>query len=119
MDDRVTLVGLDFGTTTSSAVIASANLERNSVTGRMELRSVEPRYQPEPVFTPFAGDQLDEARLADYLEQWLNEIRPAQVFGGGAMITGLAAQAPNAAGFAGRIRRHLKDAIVAAADDPC
>jgi molecular chaperone DnaK (HSP70) len=31
------LVGLDFGTTTSSAIVASAQLTRNSVTGRSEL----------------------------------------------------------------------------------
>ena len=34
---RVQLLGLDFGTTTSSAVIGAADLVRNAVTGRTEL----------------------------------------------------------------------------------
>ena len=40
MPNRVTLVGLDFGTTTSSAVVATAALLRNAVTGRTELSQV-------------------------------------------------------------------------------
>lgn len=119
MDDRVTLVGLDFGTTTSSAAIASAKLACNSATGRMELRDIEPRHDFGPLFTPFNGDQLDEARLAAYLDQWLAEIRPADLFGGGAMITGLAAHASNAAALARQVRRRLNDAILAVAADPC
>jgi ethanolamine utilization protein EutA len=119
MSDTVTLVGLDFGTTTSSAAIATATLACNSVTRRMELRNIEPCFQSEPVFTPFRGELLDEARLAGYLDQWLGEICAEKVFGGGAMITGLAAQASNAAGVARLIRRHLKDAVIAVAADPC
>ena len=92
MDDTVTLVGLDFGTTTSCAAIASATLACNSVTRRMELSNVKPCFYSEPVFTPFRGDQLDEARLDGYLDGWLKDIDPSEVFGGGVMITGLAAQ---------------------------
>ena len=119
MNETVTLVGLDFGTTTSCASIASARLACHSATGRIELRDVDLRYCSEHVFTPFLGEQLDEVRLAEHLEQWLKDVRETDVFGGGAMITGLAAQASNAAGFASQIRRRLKNAVVAVAADPC
>jgi len=119
MGDSVTLVGLDFGTTTSSAAVASAKLCCNSVTRRMEISRVEPRYYSEQVFTPFNGDQLDEARLAGYLDRWLRDVRPADFFGGGAMITGLAAQAPNSASVAGLVKNRLKNAVIATAADPC
>ena len=69
MDDTVTLVGLDFGTTTSSAAIASAKLTCNAVTGRMELSGIESCSYPDKVFTPFSGDQLDETKLAGYLDR--------------------------------------------------
>jgi ethanolamine utilization protein EutA len=118
MRKTVTLVGLDFGTTTSSAAIASGKLMQNSVTRRMEIRDLEPQFCSAQVFTPFDGDVLDERRLADYLDGWLNEIPSAEVFGGGAMITGLAAQASNAGCVARQIRRRLKDAVIATAADP-
>jgi ethanolamine utilization protein EutA len=119
MDNSVTLVGLDFGTTTSSAVVATASLICNSVTRRTELRNIQPRYDSEQVFTPYCGDLLDEDRLSDYLNRWLADVRATDVFGGGAMITGLAAQATNAAAFARQIRKRLKDAVIATAADPC
>jgi ethanolamine utilization protein EutA len=40
------------------------------------------------------------------------------VFGGGAMITGLAAQASNAARVARQVRQRLKEAVIATAADP-
>jgi ethanolamine utilization protein EutA len=119
MRKTVILVGLDFGTTTSSAAIASGKLMQNSVTRRMEIRDLEPQFCSEQVFTPFTGERLDERRLADYLDGWLMDIPAAEVFGGGAMITGLAAQASNAAGVARQVRRRLKDAVIATAADPC
>lgn len=119
MRKTVTLVGLDFGTTTSSAAIASGRLMQNPVTRRMEIRDLAPQFCSEQVFTPFSGDLLDESRLADYLDEWLGKIPSAEVFGGGAMITGLAAQASNAAGVARQVRRRLKDAVIATAADPC
>jgi ethanolamine utilization protein EutA len=119
MGDVVTIVGLDFGTTTSCAAIASAEVSCNSATGRMELGGVAPRGDPEQVFTPFNGERLDEFRLAEYLDGWLKDVDPSQVFGGGAMITGLAAQATNAAGFTRQTRRYLKDAVIAVGADPC
>src|SRR6476619_4316435 len=94
----VQLIGLDFGSTTSSAVIASARLQRNAVTGRCELDDVHESYRSEKVFTPYAGDLLDEQRLEALLDSWLaaGNVCLPQVFGGGALLTGLTARAANA-----------------------
>lgn len=118
MAERVSLVGLDFGTTTSSAVVASAEVVCNSVTGRRELGRVRQEYQAEPVFTPLVDDHLDEARLSAYLDQWLEHVDRSRVFGGGALITGLAAQRANAAALARLVRQRLTDAVIAVGGDP-
>jgi ethanolamine utilization protein EutA len=119
--NQVYLIGLDFGTTTSSAVIAGAVLTRNSVTGRTELSQVRERFRSGMVFTPFQGDCLDQERLAEYLESWLaaGQVKAEEIFGGGALLTGLAARAENAAALTDLVRRRLRDALVATADDPC
>src|SRR5437868_12984594 len=58
-DVRVKLIDLDFGTTTSSAVVAAAWLTRSAVTGRVELDQVRECYRSEMVFTPLdAGNRL-------------------------------------------------------------
>jgi ethanolamine utilization protein EutA len=119
--DTVTLIGLDFGTTTSSAVIASANLLANSVTGRMEMAQIDERYHSDLVFTPFQGEYLDQDKILEYLDGWLaaGEVRAEKVFGGGALLTGLAAQKDNARTLTDLIRRRLGNALIASADDPC
>ncbi len=119
MSDRFTLVGLDFGTTTSSVAIASAVVGRNARTGRTELDQIELTYQSEPVFTPFVGNALDEVRLGEYLATWLKNIDCREIFGGGALVTGLAAERSNAALFARQTRRYLQDAVIALANDAC
>src|SRR5438552_1762265 len=98
MPRPVKLVGLDFGTTTSSAVIATAQLMRNSVTGRTDLSAVREVYRSELVFTPMRDDRLDEQAIDAYLERWLaaGEVQAAEIFGGGALLTGLTAQQDNA-----------------------
>jgi ethanolamine utilization protein EutA len=118
---KVKLVGLDFGTTTSSAVIASARLVRNAVTGQTELDEVRECYRSEMVFTPLHGDAIDEQRIAAYLDAWLaaGDVRPDEVFGGGALLTGLTAQRDNAAALVRLVRGRLGDALVTTADDPC
>jgi ethanolamine utilization protein EutA len=117
----VQLLGLDFGTTTSGAVIASANLVRNTVTGRMELSQVAEQFRSELVFTPYEEDRLDERRIEEHLDSWLKAggVKQEDLFSGGALLTGLTAQADNAAGLIGLIRRRLGDALVASANDPC
>src|SRR5207247_5105442 len=121
MHRAVQLVGLDFGTTTCSAVVAAARLVRNSVTGRTELGGVRETFRSEMAFTPQLGDRLDEAAIESLLDGWLaaGGVRPAEVFGGGALLTGLTAQKDNAAALVRLVRRRLADALVATADDPC
>src|SRR5437764_10659969 len=72
-------------------------------------------------FTPLCDDRLDEQALAAHLDGWLaaGGVTPAEVFGGGALLTGLTAQKDNAAALVRLIRRRLGDALIATADDPC
>jgi ethanolamine utilization protein EutA len=122
MSETIQLVGLDFGTTTSSAVVASARLTRAAATDRVELDQVRECYRSPMVFTPLGdGDCLDVPRVEAHLDAWLaaGDVRPAEVFGGGALLTGLTAQKDNAAALVRLIRRRLGNALVATADDPC
>lgn len=121
MNDMVQLVGLDFGTTTSSAVIAEARLCRNAVTGRSDLADIRERFRSDMVFTPLVDERIDEAAVARQLDRWLEAggVRPDDIFGGGALLTGLTAQRDNAAALVQLIRQRLGDALVASADDPC
>jgi ethanolamine utilization protein EutA len=122
MSETIQLVGLDFGTTTSSAVVASARLTRAASTGRIELDQVRECYRSPMVFTPLdENDRLDMPQVEAHLDAWLaaGGVRPAEVFGGGALLTGLTAQKDNAASLVGLIRRRLGDALVTTADDPC
>jgi ethanolamine utilization protein EutA len=122
MSDEVDLLGLDFGTTTSSAVVATAALTRSAVTGRMELSRISERYRSDMVFTPLRDDdRLDEQQVEVLLDAWLaaGAVRREHLFGGGALLTGLTAQKENAAALVRLIRGRLGDALVATADDPC
>lgn len=121
MNPTVHLVGLDFGTTTMSAVIAEAELARNAVTGRTDLQSLRERYRSEMVFTPIIDDRIDEAEVATQLDRWLalGGVAPDRIFGGGALLTGLTAQRDNAASLVGLIRARLGDTLIATANDPC
>ena len=121
MADPVKLIGLDFGTTTSSAVIAVAQLQ-HTATGRYQLEQQEEIYRSDMVFTPLlADDRLDLAAVEHRLDTWLEAggVRTSELFGGGALLTGLTAQKENAAGLIRLIRRRVGDALIAAADDPC
>ncbi len=121
MADTVKLVALDFGTTTSSAVIASAQLRR-SATGRVELDSQREIFRSEMVFTPtLCDDRLDVAAIERLLAGWLTagEVMDGELFGGGALLTGLTAQKENAPALVALIRGRLRGALVATADDPC
>jgi ethanolamine utilization protein EutA len=117
----VRLVGLDFGTTTSGCVIATADLTHNSVSGRQQLSAIREDFRSDLVFTPFDERGLDSARLQGSIEDWLTagHVRPGEIFGGGALLTGLAAREGNAAALVEIIRSRLGDALVATAEDPC
>lgn len=121
MTAAVQLAGFDFGTTTSSAVVATARLTRNAVTGRTELADVRELFRSPLVFTPLREERLDVARLTDLLDGWLaaGGVRLDALFGGGALLTGLTAQKENAAALVRLIRARLGETLIATADDPC
>jgi len=119
--EAVTMVGLDFGSTTSSAIVAHALVARSSATGRMSFGAPEIRYRSEPVFTPFKNNQIDENALQKHLDQWLQEsgVIPEELFAGGAIITGLATEADNAGRITQLVKKRVGEAIIATASDPC
>ncbi len=122
---RVTLLGLDFGSTTSSALVASAKVARSSATGHMQLDDVQIIYKSEPVFTPFAThnnrQNIDTEKVAKLIANWLNEsgVSIKDIFSGGSMITGLAAQADNTTALSKLIIDMVGESVIATADDPC
>src|SRR5262249_51108180 len=117
----VQLVGLDFGTTTSSAVVADADLAHNAVTGKRDLGRVRERFRSELMFPPWRDSRLDVVSIERAIDDWLRAggVRREDLFGGGALLTGLAAQAENASVLVEAVRRRLGDAFIATADDPC
>ena len=119
--DRVTMIGLDFGSTTSSAMVATAGVGLSCTTGRMEFGVPQVVYRSEPVFTPFNDEKIDSARLDGLIDRWITEsgVRHEAFFAGGVIITGLAAKRANAAALARLIGERIGEAVVAAADDPC
>jgi ethanolamine utilization protein EutA len=121
MSERVTLIGLDFGTTTSSAVVAEADIARSAGAGRIEFGELGVRYRSDLRITPLSpGDRLDLAALETYIGDWLTAgaVDEATIFGGGALLTGLTAQRENARALVELVRRRLGDALIATADDP-
>ncbi len=115
------LIGLDFGTTTSSALLVEARYLRDPLSGRSEIRELGEPYRSDIVFTPFLGERIDEARVAALLDGWLEaaSARPEEIAGGGAIITGLCARRTNADNLAALIRARIGGAVIATADDPC
>src|SRR5207302_4906645 len=99
-----------------------AAVVRRSATGRMDLEYQEEIYRSELVFTPLGpDDRLDLPQVERLLETWLaaGQVPSGELFGGGALLTGLTAQKDNAASLVRLIRQRLGDTLVATADDPC
>jgi ethanolamine utilization protein EutA len=120
LDKQVYLLGLDFGSTTSSALIASAQISR-SATGRMQFSEINIVFRSEPVFTPFKNGMIDLPNVSKLIHSWLTQSKVGvhQLFSGGSIITGLAAQADNASGLQSLIKEIVGDSVIATADDPC
>jgi ethanolamine utilization protein EutA len=120
-DREVLLLGLDFGSTTSSLLLASARLESAGQGSRSSLGTTAVRFQPEPVFTPYDGDVIDEAALGARLDAWLAlaDVATEDLFATGCLITGLAARRSNAAAIATMVERRFGEGVIARADDPC
>lgn len=119
--ETIRLLGLDFGSTTSSALAASAKVLRNSATGRMELCQPTILFRSERAFTPVAGNEIDEQALSRLLDQWLREaaLDSKSLGAGGVIITGLAAQKNNVATIKALVKDRVGCALFATADDPC
>jgi ethanolamine utilization protein EutA len=120
-NSSVTMVGLDFGSTTSSAIVAHASVGHNLVTGRMAFGNPDIVYRSEQIFTPFKNNLIDETSLKRHLDTWLNEsgVDCSNIFAGGAIITGLATEKSNAGFIASLVKDRIGEAIIAAASDPC
>ena len=118
--DTVTMIGLDFGSTTSSAMVATARVDRRAVTGRMGFGVPRVVYRSDPVFTPFDARHIDPGRLNRHLDQWIAEsgVNCEDLFAGGAIITGLAARKANADAVVRLVRERIGEAVIATADDP-
>ena len=117
----IRLIAFDFGSTTSKAIVASAILTKNVVTGRTEIQALQTISRAEPVFTPFtSGEEIDKHKISNLVEEWLS-IEPheeIQATAGGVIITGLAAKKRNAQAIAEAVRKRIGDAVVAVADSP-
>lgn len=118
---RVTMIGLDFGTTTSSAMVATACVGLSSTTGRMELGSPQVVYRSDPIFTPFIDKSIDTVCLYNHVDRWIAEsgIPANTFFAGGVIITGLAARQTNASELARLVGSRIGESVIATADDPC
>lgn len=119
MTRAIQLVGVDCGSTTTSLVAARARLVTTAL-GRVEIVDVEPTYQSELVFTPQERGQLDVDGLARHLDRWLAAagLTGQEIFGGGALVTGLAAESANATVVTQLIETRLAGAVIALAGDP-
>ncbi len=102
-------------------IVARASLVRNCVTGRNELGNVVPLFRAEPVFTRYRGGQLDVDAVERQLDRWFATagLEFSDITGGGALITGLAAQSSNAPELTQLFKSRFQNAVVARADDPC
>ena len=118
-DGQVLLLGLDFGSTTSSALVAQARISSHCVTGRMALQEPRVLYRGEPVFTPFERGSIDLAAVRGLIATWLDEagVSARELFSGGVIITGLAARQDNAQALAELVSERVGDALVTRADD--
>ena len=113
------LVGLDFGTTTSHAMVASARAVSNCVTGRRGWGEIRVLFRSDPVFTPMTHERIDEDGLCVLLEEWLAHIpKGSDEITGGAIVTGLAARKVNAARICALVRERIGESVFAVAEDP-
>ncbi|MFM9835273.1 MAG: ethanolamine ammonia-lyase reactivating factor EutA [Methylophilaceae bacterium] len=118
--NRTLLLGLDFGSTTCSALIMGVAMASDGKAGATKLTAPQILYRATPVFTPFLGNKIDEERVLALIKQWLNEsgITVTDLFSASAIITGLAAQQVNVASIRHLISKQIPKAAIVAAEDP-
>ncbi|MEN8211607.1 MAG: ethanolamine ammonia-lyase reactivating factor EutA [Thermodesulfobacteriota bacterium] len=120
LNNEVAMIGLDFGSTTSSAMVALARVAQNSITGRMQFENFRVVYRCNPVFTPFSNTKINIKSLENYLNKWLKESKTGHesFFAGGAIVTGIAAKKTNTEAIARLIKQKIGRSVIATADDP-
>ena len=118
--DEVLVIGLDFGSTTSRALIARSRISRNQMTGCVALDRPDIVYRAEPVLTPFKNGRLHELDVLALIDRWLDEsgCSLSELFAGGVIITGLAARLVNAHVIASTVQSRINNLIAATANDP-
>jgi ethanolamine utilization protein EutA len=87
--------------------------------GQAHFAPTSPQKEPVPDGS-WTGDELDDGELDGMIESWITAagIELAALFAGGAILTGLAAQARNAAAVARLLRSRFPQSMVVTADDP-
>jgi ethanolamine utilization protein EutA len=120
MGRAATLIGVDIGSTTTSAVVAEAHVFETALGGGVALSDPREVFRSPLVLTPLRDGAVDEDGVTALVDGWLAEagVDPAAVFGGGIVITGLAARSPTALSLADRLRERFGRALVATARDP-
>jgi ethanolamine utilization protein EutA len=118
--NRTLLLGLDFGSTTCSALIVSAAMTSDGITGTAKFSAPHIIYRATPVFTPFVGDNIDAEKVTALIQKWLLEskLKITELFSASAIITGLAAQQANVETIRELIAKQIPNAAIVAAGDP-
>lgn len=111
-----TLLGIDIGSTTTSAIVATAQLSKSLPGGRSTLTELQEKIRTPLRFTPIRKGELDVEQLLGWVDEWLEGVD--NLMGGGALITGLAARSSRAAELSDKLRERLGNALVATARDP-
>ncbi|MBI1861850.1 MAG: ethanolamine ammonia-lyase reactivating factor EutA, partial [Deltaproteobacteria bacterium] len=121
MPDRITVLGIDIGSTTSHCILVEASIAADGIE-RTRNRVVDPKilYQSEVTFTPFQNETIDTAALSHLLDTWLpnRQVPFREVTNVGAIITGLAAVSRNRVAIIEELRRRFPKASVITAEDP-
>ena len=118
--NRVLLLGLDFGSTTCSALIVSVAMTADGAAGAAKFGAPQIVYRADPVFTPFLSEYIDANAISKLIQNWLatSHIKTTELFAASAIITGLAAQQGNVEAIRALIAAHIPNAAIIAADDP-
>ena len=118
--NRVLLLGLDFGSTTCSALIVSVAMSADGAAGAAKFGAPHMVYRADSVFTPFVGEHIDANAISKLIQNWLatSHIKTTELFAASAIITGLAAQRTNIESIRQCIIKQIPSISIVAADDP-
>ena len=109
---RISLLGIDIGTTTCRAMVFS--VERAGT----DLLDPRPLYISAVEITPFQGDSINLGSLRAILRYWKKDIESHPFAAGGAIITGLAARAKNIQEVQALLPEVFSALVLVTAEDP-